>query len=451
MRLSSTLRWSIRARLMVHISAILFATWSLIGALILTESSQEFTELSRGKNAQIAAAIANVLGTELAGGARSETKINPLTLKGAEDYFVVITRGDELVYETVNAPSIAVLNQKKNDQILIGQQTWIVEEQFVQSSDLRVFSGRQQLEDDLFALDMAVSVAVPSFIAFFFVITATFTAIHNGLKPLRDLARAIGKRTPSQRGNVNLADIPSELTTVVKSLNALFKEQAAHFDKEKRFVADASHELKTPLTAAKAQLQAIMKSRIDKRTSKRVESSIAAINRLSQLVSQFLLLAETEQAENVRALQEVDLYLVSQRAVADCYTLARQKSIELELVGEPLKILADEPFVEIMVRNIVENAIVHTPRRTTVLVSIVKAFDRAIIKVEDDGNGIPPEEYEHIFNRFAKVLGSTNESGSGLGLAIVKTIAERNNAEVRASKSTKLGGLSLAVEFSALN
>jgi two-component system OmpR family sensor kinase len=234
---------------------------------------------------------------------------------------------------------------------------------------------------------------------------------------------------------------------LVQELNLLFGRVKTAFDAQQNFVADAAHELRTPLAALKLQVQGLERAESPAAREVAVARLTAGIERATRLVEQLLVLARQEaSAAGGAKAQQVALAELARRTVGDFAGVAQNKGVDLGLQH------ADEVSVEgqadglmIMMRNLVDNAVKYTPPGGTVDVSVVGAR----VVVEDSGPGIPEEERERVFNRFYRVAGS-EVSGSGLGLAIIKAIAERHGATLTLEKSERLGGLKAVVTFPKL-
>jgi two-component system OmpR family sensor kinase len=249
---------------------------------------------------------------------------------------------------------------------------------------------------------------------------------------------------------VSDAGLPDEVRPLVQELNLLFGRVRTAFDAQQNFVADAAHELRTPLAALKLQVQSLARSDSVDAKNVAVARLNAGIERATRLVEQLLVLARQEaSAAGGAPKQPLDLALLSRRAVADLIGVAQAKSIDLGLQRADAATIEGQPdALMILLRNLVDNAIKYTPSGGTVDVSVVHDSGAIVVTVEDSGPGIPPEERERVFDRFYRVPGS-DAAGSGLGLAIIKSIAERHGATLVLGHSQRLGGLEVTVRFPA--
>jgi two-component system OmpR family sensor kinase len=274
--------------------------------------------------------------------------------------------------------------------------------------------------------------------------------VSGSLEPVARVRKQVASRQADDLSPVSEAGLPDEVRPLVQELNLLFGRVRTAFDAQQHFVADAAHELRTPLAALKLQVQSLERS--DNPDAKRVAVArlTAGIERATRLVEQLLVLARQEaSAAGGAPRQPVDIAGVAKRAVADMAGVAQAKGIDLGLQRADAAEVEGQPdALMILLRNLVDNAIKYTPQGGTVDVSVVAEHGGVRVTVEDSGPGIPPAERERVFDRFYRVPGS-DAAGSGLGLAIIKSIAERHGASLVLGESKRLGGLEATVTFPA--
>ncbi|WP_371767654.1 ATP-binding protein [Massilia sp.] len=272
--------------------------------------------------------------------------------------------------------------------------------------------------------------------------------VSGSLEPVARVRKQVASRQADDLSAVSEAGLPDEVRPLVQELNLLFGRVRTAFDAQQHFVADAAHELRTPLAALKLQVQSLERS--DSPDAKRVAVSrlTAGIERATRLVEQLLVLARQEASVAGGApRQPVDIAGAARRAVAELAGVAAAKQIDLGLPRADSAAVEGQPdALMILLRNLIDNAIKYTPEGGTVDVSVVAEHRGVTVTVEDSGPGIPPAERERVFDRFYRVPGS-DAKGSGLGLAIIKSIAERHGATLALGESKRLGGLEAAVTF----
>jgi two-component system OmpR family sensor kinase len=266
--------------------------------------------------------------------------------------------------------------------------------------------------------------------------------VSGSLEPVARVRTQVAARQADDLSPVSETGLPDEVRPLVHELNLLFGRVRTAFAAQQNFVADAAHELRTPLAALKLQAVSLERAENPEARQVAVRRLTAGIERATRLVEQLLVLARQE-----ASAADGSKVLPVRRTVGDLVGVAQNKGVDLGLQH------ADEASVEgqadaltILMRNLVDNAVKYTPQGGTVDVAVRSDAHGASIMVEDSGPGIPVEERERVFDRFYRVAGSET-AGSGLGLAIVKAIAERHGATLSLGQSARLGGLSAVVAF----
>jgi two-component system sensor histidine kinase QseC len=268
-------------------------------------------------------------------------------------------------------------------------------------------------------------------------------AIRHGLRPLDVVAEQIADREPEHLAPLEPTVAPLEIKPLVESLNHLFARVEQTLESEKRFTADAAHELRTPLAALAAQAQVVLRARDTEETRHAAEQLIASSRRAARLIDQLLTLARLDPSDAVPA-GTVELDWLAGQVCAINGPLAVENGVALELDTVPTVVTGDADMLRIMLRNLVDNAIRYTPAGGQVAVSVTERT----LTVTDTGPGIPPAERERVFDRFHRLAGQDKE-GSGLGLSIVARIAERHRARILLAEGDGGVGLRVSVEFPA--
>jgi two-component system sensor histidine kinase QseC len=274
---------------------------------------------------------------------------------------------------------------------------------------------------------------------------AGWWAVRRGLSPLRQLSYVLGQRQAKSIEPVELADMPSEMQPMVRSLNELFQRIERMMATERHFTADAAHELRTPIAAIRAQAQVALGAGDDQAQREHaLHITLGACDRAVRLVEQLLMLARLEAAPAMSAAP-VDLSATTRRVAADLAptALARRQVLELD-AEQHCPAAGDEMLITVLVRNLIDNAMRYSPDGARVLVSVRADVRRIVLRVEDSGAGMTDAEMARLGERFYRVLGS-GQAGSGLGWSIVKRIADVFGAEVRTARSELLGGLAVTV------
>jgi len=295
------------------------------------------------------------------------------------------------------------------------------------------------------AADAALrSVAPLALVAPLMLLLAGWVATRS-LAPLRRLAAELRGRDVQTLTALPTAGLPDEAAPLVVSLNTLLVRLGAARDAQRAFVADAAHELRSPLTALKLQLQLLRRAPDEATRSDATEALAGGIDRAARLVEQLLALARSEPGAST-AVEDLDLAELARRAVADVVPFAASRETELKLEADAaVPVRGDRPALAALVRNLADNAVRYAPRGAKVELRVAREGEHAALRVDDSGPGIPPSERERVFDRFyRRAVG--DEPGSGLGLAIVREVAAHHGGEVRLGESP-LGGLQVTVRL----
>jgi two-component system OmpR family sensor kinase len=272
--------------------------------------------------------------------------------------------------------------------------------------------------------------------------------VSGSLAPVARVRSQLAARQADDLSPVSAEGLPDEVRPVVQELNLLFGRVKTAFDAQQHFVADAAHELRSPLAALKLQVLSMERAEGPEARAVAVSRLTAGIERATRLIEQLLVLARQEaSATNGGQPRPVDLGELVKRTLGDMAGIAQARKIDLGLYHADAASVEGQPeALIIMMRNLVDNAIKYTPAGGTVDLELRNTDGSVTLAVEDSGPGISPEERERVFDRFYRVPGS-EAGGSGLGLAIIKAIAERHGATLTLDQSARLGGLCVRVEF----
>ncbi|MET0334499.1 MAG: ATP-binding protein [Rhizobacter sp.] len=267
------------------------------------------------------------------------------------------------------------------------------------------------------------------------------------LRPLRKVAREVQSLDDRLLQPLPDEGLPDEVSPLVGALNGLLSRLGQTLDTQRAFLSDAAHELRSPLTALKLQLEGLRRAGDETARQEAVASLADGIDRSVRIVEQLLTLARSEPGAVAPAMQSLDLGELVRQAVADTvpYALSRGSRFDLR-ADEGVTLQGDPVGVSVMVRNLADNAVRYAPPGSEVVLRVYREQGAPVLEVDDAGPGIPPSERERVFDRFYR-RAANGEAGSGLGLAIVKSVAERHGASVVLGESP-LGGLRVKVTFS---
>ena len=282
-------------------------------------------------------------------------------------------------------------------------------------------------------------------------VLAVWWGVSRSLAPVERVRRQLAQRQADDLSPVNDAQLPDEVQPLVGELNLLFERVQRAFDAQQHFVADAAHELRSPLAALRLQLQGLQRAGGDAARAAAIERLSTGIDRATRLVEQLLTLARQE--ASAADSTPVDLPMVAQLALADVAPAAQARALDLGLLdSDPATVPGNAEALRMLVRNLLDNAVKYTPQGGQVDLQIRRADGPAVLlAVEDSGPGIAPEHRSHVMQRFVRATAVAENSapGSGLGLAIVQAIATAHGATVALDASPRLGGLRVTVRFAA--
>jgi two-component system, OmpR family, sensor kinase len=267
------------------------------------------------------------------------------------------------------------------------------------------------------------------------------------LKPLKDLAAALLARQTGSDIKLNPKGIPGEVAPVVDAMNDLLVRQHELLEFRQRFISDAAHQLRTPLTALNLQMENLKRASRGKATSALLRPIEQGLGRMSTLLNQLMKLAHADDPLNARQMQTVELGNAVRASLADVHESAMARSIDLGLAADAtVTVHGDRLDLVMLIGNLMDNAIRYTPPGGKVDVEILARENEAVVKITDTGPGVPEDELNLVFNRFYRANPSASE-GSGLGLSIVAALAARNGAEVRLQNRVPGPGLEASVNF----
>jgi two-component system sensor histidine kinase TctE len=292
------------------------------------------------------------------------------------------------------------------------------------------------------------NIVIPQFIFILIVGVAVWIGLKKGLEPLERLRRQVANRSRADLSPIEEAMAPQEARPLIREVNALIERVKGMMESQRRFVADAAHQLRTPFAGLRAQAELARREEASAPVKEALERICAGTQRCSRLVTQLLTLARNEPESRLQSpLVMLDLARIAQDAASHWAPEALGRGIDLgfEEEGRQLPVKGDEAGLRDLIDNLIDNAIHYTPAGGHVTVRV--GYDQcAWLQVEDDGPGIPPEQRVQVFERFHRIPGS-GQSGSGLGLAIVHEVVVRHGAELALSDASGGHGALFTVRF----
>ena len=305
---------------------------------------------------------------------------------------------------------------------------------------------------NVLAREILTSMLVPQLVFILFAALIVWFGVARGLAPLNQVRREIANRSHRDLSPVEEASEPEELQPLIHAINALMGRLDQALGVQQRFIADAAHQLRTPLAGLKAQTDLALRQTEPDKQRHVLEQLSTATGRTVRLIKQILALARVEPgADKTLEMHTLDLGALAREASMEWAPLALKKEIDLgyEESSDPVMVRGDVLRLGMLLDNLIDNALRYCSPHSRVTVRVAAAQDGALLAVEDNGPGIPPEERSRVFQRFYRVLGN-EEEGSGLGLAIVHEIAQSHGAKVEIVTPAAGTGTEIRLKFPAL-
>lgn len=299
------------------------------------------------------------------------------------------------------------------------------------------------------ASKILIGVVLPQLLLVLLTYFIILIGVKKGLAPLRSLQNEVLERSEQNLSPIDLPNIPKEVALVAKSINQLMVQLQNSILAQNSFIANAAHQLRTPLAGAQAQLE-LAEIESDPKVLQSIFLKVRqSLDRLLHTINQLLILARSQpEALQMIKMELIDLNLISKGIVLLMLPTAIQKKIDLgfEESELPVVIKGNEERLRELLYNLLDNAIRYTQEGGRVTMATNASAEGVALIVEDNGPGVPVAERDKIFDRFHRVVGSEQE-GSGLGLAIVQEIAKLHGASISLAEASPDGGLKITVLF----
>jgi two-component system, OmpR family, sensor histidine kinase TctE len=344
----------------------------------------------------------------------------PLSLpnESAPSYFDSQFRGQDLRLVAIRQPVAG--NPPRAAVIVVGE----------------TLGGRTRMIADLWVqgfLQQALLVLIAGVFAWF--------GLQRGLKPLLRLRDAVVARRPNELEPFSGASLQRELQPLVAALNEHMNQVKRWSEAQRRFIANAAHQLRTPVTLLSAQATYALRATSTPEKDEALQAIGANLQQMTRLANQLLTLSRVEPGGRPFIVEMVDMVAVTRRALESLVGTALERDMDLGFDSQAPKAIVrgDSTMLQELVVNLADNALRYTPAGGVVTVAIWRAGADWQLTVRDNGPGIPAEERERVFERFYRVLGSSAE-GSGLGLAIAKEIVEASGGRITLAAAMPEGG-----------
>jgi len=304
---------------------------------------------------------------------------------------------------------------------------------------------RDDVRDEL-TWQIALRNLIPPVIGVLLIALLIPFVIARGFSSLLRLSRQITARQPSYLEPLDASQAPEEIRGMIDALNGLFGRLAETLEKERRFTANAAHELRTPLAAVKVHAQNLLSETSSESSRRGARSIINGVDRMTRVVEQLLTLSRLESGQALTR-QSVDLVRLGHELGRDMQPLVEQRGLSLSQdIPDGLRLQSYENGLYVLLRNLLDNAVRYTPAGGEVRLRMRREANRLHIEIADSGPGIPAADRERVFERFVRLAGQKT-SGSGLGLSIVKELIERLGGEIRLEDTSLPASSGLSVHI----
>lgn len=442
---------SLRGRLLALVLGAVTLTWLAAAALTARDARHELDELLDGHLAQ-AAALLVVQQTRAEGDEDGERAVDaPQLHRYAPKVAFQVWHEGRLSMRSSNAPAVPMVSAGEGFReglrtVAIDGQDWRVFAAYGAERDVQVYVGEQLSSRGAILRAVLRGLGVTLLLALPLLALAAWWAVQSGTAPLRRLGAQLAQRQPQALQPVVLERAPTEVEPLLDALNGLFARIGVLLESERRFTADAAHELRTPIAAIRTQAQVALGEADDALRTHALHATLEGCDRATRLVEQLLTLARLEHDEAVLR-QPVDLAALARRVAAEVAPRALQRRQVLEVQADtPCVCQGNETLLAVLLRNLLDNALRYSPPGAAVQLSLRPGPGGATLRVEDGGPGLSDAEQARLGERFFRVPGH-DAPGSGLGWSIVRRIAAVHGLQIEVGRSAALGGLAVDVRW----
>jgi signal transduction histidine kinase len=441
--------YSLRRRLLALSLGVVCLGWAMVGGLAFRSAHREADRMFDAQLRQVADTLAAIVAGGEARHVAHELEEHADRYELPLIYQVWREGGEDdgpagLLVRSPRAPETPLADTPGFSERTDRHATWRF---FLRDhEDYRVIVGHDHAERYRVAAALALQMMWPILVGLPFMAGALWWGIGRALAPVGRVAREVADLDPERLRRVGVeARLPEEVAPLVGALNGLVDKVARALDKERRFTADAAHELRTPLAALKVQAQLARRTQAEGTRERALEQVLAGVERMTHLVEQLLTLARLDPESGRDGFATVDLAALAETVCAELAPLAVARQQTLELEAGSGAVLGHRGWLEILLRNLVGNALRHTPPGSRIEVATEARPGLGWLAVRDNGPGIPAEQREALLGRFARGA-EASEEGCGLGLSIAGRIVEVHGGRLELGPG--LGGVGLGVVVS---
>ncbi|MDM8568164.1 ATP-binding protein [Thiotrichales bacterium HSG1] len=427
--------FSIRKRLLLQLLTLIGIVWFVVTWQVYTDTQHEVEELFDANLSQNAKILLTLIKQEIV-----EHKEIKLTKYGHRYEhklaFLIRSKTKKVLLRSISTPLFPIFNSNSYHDYKDGKYLWRVftlqTEDFLIQTGERYYIRNELIEEIIESTLTSLIIALPLLAILIWI------SVGSSFKSIQQITNEITVRNPEQLQTLQIRKIPLEIKPLIDALNNLFNRLSQAFANERRFTADAAHELRTPLAGLKIQTQVALRSNTPEQLQQALEQINISIDRTTRLIEQLLILARVDTSQKITTTS-IDMYVLLSQLIVDLTPQALEKNIDLglEYTGKFYKIISNQEHLYLMYRNLIDNAIRYSPQNGKVTVTIYKPFsNQLVVTILDTGCGISTDQQQKVFERFYRGE-QQNTLGSGLGLSIVQRIAELYHIEIQLENMEK--------------
>lgn len=437
---------SLQLQLLAGTLVFVGAVWLVLSVVAWREAESEAEELFDAHLAQTAALLV-VLSSEESGDLPEELPSHRYARKVA---FQIWSDKGRLLARSITAPREPLTDATKgfSDRRIDGRY-WRIYSKRDERHHHRILVAETYEARNAVGKELAKHLLMPLIFALPMLAFGLVLLMRHRFKPLQRLATSIGQRSPDRLDPIALSGVPSEIQPIIEQINRLLQRVSDSIDQERRFTADAAHEIRTPLAVIRTYAQVAAAAMEPEERERALTSVVQASDRATHLLGQLLTMARLDNDALTRNFVICDLRKIAVEVIAEITPNALEKRVEVMLdEGAPAWVRGEPALLAVLLRNLIDNAIRYSPAGTFVAVTIKPVDGQVRLAVSDQGPGIPAHERERVLSRFTRLAGNA-APGSGLGLSIALRIAQIHGTTLVLQDGPGEYGLSVCVTLPA--
>ncbi|WP_349431887.1 ATP-binding protein [Methylomarinum sp. Ch1-1] len=451
---------SLKKQLLFYLLFCTLIVWGATAYISFKETQREVAKVFREELAQSAGVLHAFVESMLHEGSLSEhwdpehasnlLHTHDLTYQYAGKIAFQLWSVDEgLILRSASAPKFALSSIRNGySQATLDEHLWYVFSIANHDGEYIIHVGQREDVRESITYDVTRQLMQNFLIGLPILGMMIWFIVSHTLAPLNHLTKQLAKREAGYLKPLPINDLPEEIIPVVKELNTLFVQLEQAFENERNFTSDASHELRTPLAGLLTQVQVAQKTQDESVRTQALNKAQQAVQRMTRMVQQLLTLSRIQSQNEKMDQAVININQEIVNLISEIEPLAHRKNIDIEYQSaETLNISGNQQLIDILIRNLIENALKYSPQNGKVKIRSMREKNQLWLSVEDNGPGIKEKDRKRLTRRFFRSVetASTTE-GSGLGLSIVQRIATLHDAEIHFSKSS-MGGLLVLLIF----